>query len=353
VREFIRTMVLLTGVFCLAGCATYQEEDVSSLLSRLAQERAQNPELMGDLESAAASDRVALSDLRLDSPEIRAPATPVTSVLTIQPDSILLIKVEQDSKLDGSYPVNEIGAIELGYIGPVILLNKTAQDAADKIKGTLLKRGFKEARVGVEIIRASYDRIRVNGAVVRPGVIKIGSGDTISLNDALLRAGGLRPSARGVNVRVVRGGMAMAVFSWRRGQGEEYSLMTDDGDAHVPNVQLRNLDVIFVFSNVPFHDEVGEKEIYVLGEVKKRGIVRFAGSEPCTLMHLFFKIGAVQPYADLKRIKIVRRSKGEGEQIFIIDARKLMDTGDPDLDMTLENGDRVIVPGRKLFLWGD
>jgi protein involved in polysaccharide export with SLBB domain len=270
--------------------------------------------------------------------------------ITIQPDCLLQIKVAEDEGLNGSYPVNEIGAVEVGYVGPIILYNMTEKDAEDKIGEVLESRYFRKATVDVRILRASYDKVRISGAVNAPGLVRIGAGDSISLNNALLRSGGLRASARGVKVRIVRGGLTNAVVSAE--DGEEYSLITTDGRPTVPPVNLFNNDVAYVFSSEAVAAAVlGEKEIMVLGEVKKRGMYRFSGNEACTMMHLLFKMGDLPPYANKKAIKILRRDEYGEEREILVNAEKILEDGDPEDDVELENGDRVIVPARRIHLF--
>jgi len=271
------------------------------------------------------------------------------SSITIQPDCLVQVSIEEDASLDGSYPVNKLGAIELGYVGPVILYNKTEKQAAAKIRDVLKNRHFKNATVKVRIMRASYDKVKVDGAVNQPGLVPIGAGDSISLNDALLRAGGLRPSARGARVRIVRGGLLSALASTL--EGEEFTLVTEDGQPSIPDVTLRNNDVAYVFSSEVAAGAGGEREVLVLGEVRKPGVYRFSANEPCTLMHLIFKMGDFPPYANTKAIRVVRRDRDGNETEMTIDARRILKDGDPAMDTTLENGDRVIVPARRLSIF--
>lgn len=270
--------------------------------------------------------------------------------LTIQPDCMVQVKVQEDPKLDGDYPVTEIGAIEFGYVGGVILYNLTEKGAAQKIEGVLEGRYFKDATVEVKIIRASWDKVQVSGAVNKPGTIRIGAGDQISLNDALLRAGGLKPSAKGAKVRIVRNGLLDAVAATL--DGEEYLLVADDGKPTVPSVNLRNNDVVYIFSSdAEAMVEMGEKEVLVLGEVSKPGVYKFSGAEPCSIMHLVLKMGGLPAYADQKNVKVVRRDKEGGEEEFKVNAQRILEGGNPDDDFPLENGDRVLVPSRRLSLF--
>jgi protein involved in polysaccharide export with SLBB domain len=272
------------------------------------------------------------------------------SSITIQPDCLLQIKVEEDEGLNGSYPINEIGALEFGYVGPVILYNMTERAAETKIQEVLESRYFHKATVNVRILRASYDRVRISGAVNAPGLIRIGAGDSILLNDALLRAGGLRPAARGAKVKIVREGLLSAVAL--ASDGEVYSLLAQNGKPHVPEVSLHNNDVAYVYSSeAGAPAQIGEKEIMVLGEVKKRGVYRFSGNEACTMMHLLFKMGELPPYANKKAIEIFRRDEYGEETVIKVDAEKILRDGNPEEDIELENGDRIRVPARRIHLF--
>jgi protein involved in polysaccharide export with SLBB domain len=333
--------ILLTALFFSVGCTTHKDIDVSKLLR--------------DLDSGRSAD--ASKYVGPDAPEPPSASLPPppgesevpgSDDITIQTDCLIQVTVKEDRQLEGSYTVNDIGAIELGYVGPVILYNMTEKEAERKIKEVLESRYFRTATVKLKILRASYDKMMVLGAVNKPGIVKIGAGDSISLNDALLRAGGLRPSIKGARVRVVKGGLTKAVAF----NGDEHALVADDGKPCIPDIKLRNNDVVYVFaseSGTPA--EVGEKEVYVLGEIQKPGVYRFSSAEPCSMMHLLFKIGGLPPYANAKAIKIMRRDKSGNEQEIKINAEKILKEGKPEEDMALENGDRIVVPARRISLF--
>ena len=295
-----------------------------------------------------------------DAPVSELPPPPVEQQIamagevTIQPDSVLQVSVREDSGLDGSYHVNEISAIQLGYVGPVFLHNMTEEQAARKIKEVLENRFFNRATVNVRILRASYDKVAIQGQVSTAGIIKIGSGDRISLNDALLRAGNVTTAIKGARVRIVRGGLTRAVSASE--DGEIYSLLDEDEEPKVPDVYLWNNDVAYVYTSSGASDdpgvvEEGDKEILVLGEVNRQGIYHFDGTAPCTMMHLIFKMNGFPTYADTKEIKIIRRSSDGNEEELIIDASRILEDGNPDEDVNLENGDRIVVPARRMSLF--
>jgi len=285
-----------------------------------------------------------------------APATEPTppGEITIQPDCLVQISVAEDPALNGSYPVNEIGAVKLGYVGPVILYNKTEAQAAEKIKDILTSRHFRNATVQVRIIRASYDKVRVGGEVISPGLIKIGAGDSISLNDALLRVGGLRPTAKGAKIKVVRNGLRKATALAE--EGEVYLLSDAMGNPAVPDITLLNNDVAYVFipvgdSDIPVAGG-GARSIVVLGEVQQPGVYAFKAGQPCTMMHLMFRVaGQMSPYANKKAVMIIRKDEKGWDEEFRVNVKRLMEDGDPAADVALQDGDRVVIPKRRVTLF--
>lgn len=268
------------------------------------------------------------------------------SLPTIQPESVLWVSVEEDPSLNGRYLVNTACAIDFGYVGLVFLKSMTVEQAELTLKQVLEGRYLNRATVNVKIAKASYDRIQVIGAVELPGDVKIGAGVAVPLNEALNRAGGLRGQRDSARVKVVRNGM-MTPFG-PAAPGEVYALTTSDGKLQVPDVMLRNNDLVYVFA---FESQQssggGGKRILLLGEVPRRGTIDFADNEPCTVMYLLFKIGGLPRFARSDRIEVVRTAKDGRETRYLINGENLMKVGDPRDDLVLESGDRVIVPARR------
>ena len=263
-----------------------------------------------------------------------------STMVTIQPDAVVQITVKEDSSLNGRYTVNDFSAIDFGYVGLVILQDMTPDEAAAKIKSVLESRYLHSATVTVKINKASYDRIEVSGEVVQPGLLKIGPGSSISLNDAILRSGGLKPQAANAKVKIIRGGIVNAFRA--AAEGDILPLVSEEGKPQIPDIYLQNNDLVYVFAYQP--GALGEKKILLLGEVTKPGIVLFASDEPCTLMYLLFKIGGLPRWADAKNIQIKRRDKAGAEVVIRADADVLLKEGNPKDDVPLENGDKVVVP---------
>ena len=339
--------VAVLMMLMLSGCATHQAANIDELLKAMNSSSVRSAKKTGDGISpdTPSSNLPTLENVADKSDEVIK-----TTDLTIQPDCLLQISIEEDRSLDGSYPVNELGAVELGYVGPVILYNKTEREAEKKIKDVLQNRDFKNATVKVRIIRASYDKIQVIGVVNKPGYVRIGAGDAISLTDALLRSGGLRTSVKGAKVKIIRNGQLSPVSTAL--EGEVYDLETTDGKPSIPDVKVRNNDVVNVFSETTSVPELGiEKEIIVLGEVPRQGVYRFAPGEPCTMMHLAFKIGDMPLYTNKKEVRLIRKGDDGKVKETIIDLEKILKDGKTEDNVGLEHGDKIIFSARKLTLF--
>lgn len=335
--------------FAVAGCVSPARRHQESRLQKWEAERA------GD----AVSLRKASGTDAPDEPAALPPPPPASGgrtfdeggvSLRIQPDSLIRVSVKEDPGLDGSYPVNEIGAVQLGYVGPVFVWNLTEKEAELKIVDVLKTRDFRNATVSVRLLRASYDTVRVAGAVNRPGVIQIGAGDRISLNDALVRAGGLKSPAKTVKVRVVRDGIrSPVVFDL---PGEEYALVNEEAQPVVPDVWLRNNDLAFVYGQVQTPESQPEvvTRVLLLGEVKREGYYTFASWEPSTMMNLMFKTGGLPPFANKRSVKILRRDETGMEEEIVINVEEIMLDGNPDKDVVLRDGDRIVVPQRRITI---
>jgi protein involved in polysaccharide export with SLBB domain len=354
----IRILVLCFFMLCVSGCT---QPRPSSGIGVVQESRSEVDALLAELRAERA--RKELTGNNPDTPVAATSPLPddeslAAGVVTIQPDSVVQVTVREDNALDGSYQVNQLSAIELGYVGPVFLHNMTEDQASEKIKEVLENRFFNQATVSVRILRPSYDTVAIRGRVTRPGVLQIGAGDRISLNDALLRVGNVTASIRDAYVRVVRGGQTRAVAASE--PGEEYGLVDDDGNPKVPDVWLWNNDVVFVFVRSAIESDSGAvvdveqretREVLVLGEVNRQGIYRFTDPSRATMMHLILQMGGFPAYADKDAIRVIRRDDEGNEKEFPVDATKILKEGNPDLDFALEDGDRVIVPARRMSLF--
>lgn len=91
-------------------------------------------------------------------------------------------------------------------------------------------------------------------------------------------------------------------------------------------------------------------DVLVTGHNVEAGIYHFQPDEPCTIMHLLFKMGGLPPYVDTRDVRVFRnKPDGETEE-FRIDAREILELGEPEKDFFLNDGDRVVIQPRLLAI---
>lgn len=88
-------------------------------------------------------------------------------------------------------------------------------------------------------------------------------------------------------------------------------------------------------------------QVAVSGEVFRPGsyaVAQQAGVQVPTLSQLLQTAGGVTQSADVRQIQVRRSSRGGGEEVINVDFWQLLQTGDLSYDVTLRDGDSIIVP---------
>ena len=89
-------------------------------------------------------------------------------------------------------------------------------------------------------------------------------------------------------------------------------------------------------------------KVHIWGQVKEPGL--YSVPSNTDIMELLSLAGGPAGYADLGKIKLVRR-QGEDEKVFIIDLGKYLNEGDSTGLLILKPGDAVIVPKTSWYYW--
>ena len=109
------------------------------------------------------------------------------------------------------------------------------------------------------------------------------------------------------------------------------------------------LDVTVSFVQSPKNEDAKDAEwtVYVTGEVAKPGAFVVPKRAP-TILQAIALSGGLGPFAAEKRIQVYRKVNGE-ELVFTFDYRGYSKGQDMGGNITLRNGDVVVVPERGLF----
>jgi polysaccharide export outer membrane protein len=115
------------------------------------------------------------------------------------------------------------------------------------------------------------------------------------------------------------------------------------------NYKDENLDVTVAVINAP--KEIPEDDlkpkIFITGEIIKPG--SYVVRQRTTLMQAIALAGGVGPFAAKNRIQVRRRAPGGDETIFMFNYRAYEAGNDLEGNITLQAGDVVMVPERRLF----
>lgn len=92
-----------------------------------------------------------------------------------------------------------------------------------------------------------------------------------------------------------------------------------------------------------FIKEYGNKQVYVLGQVKKPGSYPLPTEAPLTVIEAISLAGGFTEYASLDRTRVIRKS-GKNSRAFLIDVTAIMKKGDKSQDIQLRTNDVIFVP---------
>ncbi|MFA6029290.1 MAG: polysaccharide biosynthesis/export family protein [Elusimicrobiota bacterium] len=92
-----------------------------------------------------------------------------------------------------------------------------------------------------------------------------------------------------------------------------------------------------------FIQEYGNKQVYVLGEVKNPGSYPLPTEAPLTVLEAVTLAGGFTPYAAVDRTRIVRNVNGRSETL-LIEITAITKRGDKSKDLRLQPNDVVIIP---------
>jgi polysaccharide export outer membrane protein len=237
------------------------------------------------------------------------------------------VSVFEMKELDLLREVTEEGTISLPLLGEIHVGGLTPNQAQEAI-AEMLRSGqlVKNPQVSVQIEEYVSRRINVTGAVSTPGrYVLLGNKTLIEM---LAEAGGLNERA-GKKIFIDR---PMASGETRIQVDAERLMFENDPAANLP---LQPGDVIYV----PYRAEI---TVYVNGEVRQAGAVRFSRDEPVTVLRAVTSAGGGTERANESRVKVLRRLEDGTQQTFKVNLKQVKRGSEEDL--ILQNNDIVVVP---------
>lgn len=305
-----------------------------------------------------------------------------------------IFNVPEYSGPNGQHQVQADGSLTLPLIGSVSVYGMTLEQAADKIKGRYNKY-LKRPWITLKLLAPRPLQIAIAGEINRPGAYTIsaaagpgGTTDQIgtqmpTISRALRMAGGITQSADVRQIKIRRpqrdaNEQIINVDLWE---------LLQNGDLR-SDITLRDGDTIFIPTVTSLNRQesptlavaniAGQStqpiNIVVVGEVNRPGTYTLAkdtqnrvqndrqgdnsglfaatNSEISesetgfqqTVTRAIKTAGGITPLADIRQIQVRRLTRGGTEQIINVDLWQLLHGGDVSQDLTLQQGDTVIVP---------
>ena len=219
----------------VSACGGYSLSELSSGKTQLsgsgAQAPASNsgvaPSALASPEQEAAVRKVALSATSLSDPSSKA--------YKVGPLDVLDVTVFKVPDLSKSVQVSENGTISFPLVGEVQAGGKTAREIEQSLTKLLGAKYLRNPQVTVFVKEYNSQRVTIEGAVKKPGVIPMVGG--LSLLQAVAQAQGLETTAEtsALVFRVTNGKRAAAKYD-----------ISDIRDGKADDPQLQAGDVIIV-----------------------------------------------------------------------------------------------------------
>jgi polysaccharide export outer membrane protein len=153
---------------------------------------------------------------------------------------VIRVNIFQEPELDRELRISQEGFVFLPLIGRVELKDRSVDQAEATIRELYDRDFLVNPQVNVIVLRYQVRTINVLGAINSPGAIEYPPEQTLTVLDAISRAGGFSRLADRRRIRLTR--------TYPGGRTENYIINGDElmsGSSNEPWVVLRD-DVIFV-----------------------------------------------------------------------------------------------------------
>ncbi|WP_089092441.1 polysaccharide biosynthesis/export family protein [Nodularia sp. NIES-3585] len=304
-----------------------------------------------------------------------SPAIPIDTNYTLGGGDRIRVNVFEVPEYTGEYQVPPGGAINLPLIGSVTVQGLTTEQAADEI-ARRYARFLKRPLISVNLLASRPINILVAGEVTRPGSYTLslqgGGGDNPAVQyptvlAALTTAQGVTLAADVTQVQLRRkiGLSSEQVVNLnlkeliQTGRIDQDITLRDGDTIVVPTATTFNVaEARNLFSANFAASPTTPRTVAVIGEVNRPGsyLVGAGGGGQTgggggantggipTVMRALQLAGGITSQADVRNLKLRRPTRTGSEQSIDIDLWQLLQTGDVNQDIIVQDGDTIIIP---------
>jgi polysaccharide export outer membrane protein len=299
------------------------------------------------------------------TPKLQAQVTLTTPTYTLRPGDRLKLDVLDVPEYSSEYQVGIDGTLNLPVIGIVDVEGLTIEKL-DNIITSLYARYVVEPEITVNMIAYRPFTIAIVGEVVRPGSYTLEPSNNPNaliqlptVSDIIQLAGGITRSANVRQVKLRRYNQGTQQFFdlnlWDLFASGDLSqnLLLQDGDSlFIPTTEEINPEEIRQLAASSLAVDLNQPlRVTVVGEVLRPG-THLLGEQAAiinrtialpTLTQALEQAGGITILADIRRVTLRRQTRSGREQILKVNLWELLQNGDPQSDLILQEGDTISV----------
>ncbi|MDQ6988900.1 MAG: FG-GAP-like repeat-containing protein [Mariprofundaceae bacterium] len=244
----------------------------------------------------------------------------------------------QGGKPQGQKVIVQVdGTVSLPYQAALKVSGYTPREI-DKLTTDILKQYERKPRVDVLVLKARSKHVSIFGEVnnlsrqpTGPGTYALRGKESIV--EFLSRAGGPSKEASLDNVQIIRDGKTILLNlnrAIKQGDWAENAIIDDNDTIFIPSLAQ------------------SKRQVYVLGQVAKAGIVEFTGE--ISFLDAISQAGGLTDDAYLPDIRVVRSDRDQ-PQVLAVNFQRFLEQADLTQNIALLNKDIIIVPKRPISNW--
>lgn len=298
-----------------------------------------------------------------------SPSIPIDTNYTLGGGDLIRVNVFEVPEYTGEYQVPPGGSINLPLIGSVPVLGLTTEQAADEI-AQRYSRFLKRPLISVNLLSPRPINILVAGEVTRPGSYTLnlqgGAGNNPGVQyptvlAALTTAQGVTLAADVTQVQLRRktGRSSEQVVNLnlkeliQTGRIDQDITLRDGDTIVVPTATTFNIaEARNLFSANFAASSTTPRTVAIIGEVNRPGSylvgagggAEGGGGGIPTLMRALQLAGGITSQADVRNLKLRRPTRTGTEQNIDIDLWELLQSGDINQDVIVQDGDTILIP---------
>ena len=286
---------------------------------------------------------------------------------TLGPGDQIRLDIFQVEEYSGEYPVLVDGSISLPLIGKLDVTGLTLAETSDLVAGKYAAY-LKRPVITVGLIAPRPMDITIAGEVNNPGSYTVNpttTNDFPTAVDMIRQSGGITTIADVRNIQITRRiknrEQVYTINAWTLfEQGRLRDIRLRDGDSiFIPTVKEVSLDEIERLASSGVTFGIGDTtKVAIVGEVYRPGTYTVTtqtdnavGNQPAPkdpvpprLTDALALSGGIKPLANVRDIEVIRETWDGQEKTIAVDLWSLLQEGDENQDLILQEGDSIIIP---------